>query len=77
MLPQAEAWVEDMAGIQCCHGCDVGSRSSSDSTLVLAAFVSMVVAWELPCAAGAAIKRKKFLIKKIKIPAIPIVVQWK
>ena len=41
-LPQATAWITDVAGIQCC----------------LAAALIQPLAWELPYGAGAAVKKK-------------------
>ena len=46
---QATAQVSDAAQIQCCCGCGVGHGWALITPL----------AWELPCAVGVAIKRKK------------------
>ena len=50
---QAEAWVIDAARIQCCHGCGVCLQRIQP------------LAWELPSAKGAAIKREKNEINEI------------
>ena len=57
-LPQAAAQVEDMAWIQrfCGYGVDLQTRLQSDP-----------IAWELPYASGAAIKKKKEKEKKKKM----------
>ena len=46
---KAAAWAADAAWIQHCCGCGIGLSCSSNSTL----------AWELPYAAGVALKRKR------------------
>ena len=63
-LLQAVAWVTDTAPVLCCYGCGVGHRLNSDPALLwllcrLAAVAQIQpLAWELPCAAGVALKRK-------------------
>ena len=49
VLLQAVVWVADVTWIPCCCGCGVGWHCSS----------SLNPGWELPCATGVAIKRKK------------------
>ena len=72
-LLQAVAWVTDAAPVLCCYGCGVGHRRNSDPALLWLlcrpAAVAQIqpLAWELPCAAGVALKRKG---KKKKISAL-------
>ena len=64
-LPGAVVWVADVAQILHCCGCGVGRRCSLDLALLWlwhrpAAMAPIgPLAWEPPCATGAALKKKK------------------